>query len=116
LAKAFGAARVDYSTTKDKFENSPFKPGGPASAALGKMVHCVVKTVRDDTGCGRWSYITFNGKENTHIPVSNAYRVCYQRNPGDTTASKQQQCAQYADEELRPYVLDPHRHTMIDLQ
>jgi hypothetical protein len=36
LVNAFGAARVDYSTTKDKFETSPFKPGGPASAALGK--------------------------------------------------------------------------------
>jgi hypothetical protein len=36
LVKAFGAARVDYSTTKDKFETSPFKPGGTASAALGK--------------------------------------------------------------------------------
>jgi hypothetical protein len=35
LVKAFGAARVDYSTTKDKFEMSPFKPGGTASAALG---------------------------------------------------------------------------------
>jgi hypothetical protein len=50
LVKAFGAARVDHSTTKDKFETSPFKPGGTASAALGKMVHRVVKTGRDDTG------------------------------------------------------------------
>jgi hypothetical protein len=39
LVKAFGAARVDYSTTKDNFETSPFKPGGTASAVLGKMVH-----------------------------------------------------------------------------
>jgi hypothetical protein len=39
LVNAFGAARVEYSTTKDKFETSPFKPGGTASAALGKMVH-----------------------------------------------------------------------------
>jgi hypothetical protein len=39
LVKAFGSARVDYSTTKDKFETSPFNPGGTASAALGKMMH-----------------------------------------------------------------------------
>jgi hypothetical protein len=39
LVKAFGAARVDHSTTKDKFETLSFKPGGTASAALGKMVH-----------------------------------------------------------------------------
>jgi hypothetical protein len=52
LVKAFGAARVDQSTTKDKFETSPFKLGGTSSAALGEMVHHVVKTGRDDTGCG----------------------------------------------------------------
>jgi hypothetical protein len=42
--------------------------------------------------------------------------VCSQRDPGDTTASKKQQSIQYADEELRPYVLDPHKQTLIDLQ
>jgi hypothetical protein len=42
--------------------------------------------------------------------------VCSQRDQGDTPASKQQQCIQYADEELRPYVLDPHKQTLIDLQ
>jgi hypothetical protein len=52
LVKAFGAAMVDHITTKDKFEASPFKPGGTASAALGKMVDRVVKTGRDGTGCG----------------------------------------------------------------
>jgi hypothetical protein len=66
---------VDYSTTEDKFETLPFKPGGTASAALGKLVHRVVKTGRDDTGCGHWSYITFNGKENKHIAVINTYRM-----------------------------------------
>jgi hypothetical protein len=116
LVKAFVAARVDQSTTKDKFETSPFKPGGTASAALGKIAHRVVKTGRAGTGCGRWSYITFNGKENTHITVLNAFRVCSQREPSDTTASKHQQCIQYADEELIPYVLDPHKQTLIDLQ
>jgi hypothetical protein len=76
----------------------------------------VVKTGRDDTVCGRWSYITFNTKENKHITVINTYRVCSQRDLGDTTASRQQQCVQYADEELRPYVLDPHKQTLIDMQ
>jgi hypothetical protein len=116
LVKAFGAARVDCSTTLDKSETSPFKPGGTASAALGKMVHYVVKTGWDDTGCGLWSYITFNDKENKHITVINAYRVCSQHDPGDITASKQQHCIQYADDEMRPYVLDPYKQALIDLQ
>jgi hypothetical protein len=115
LVKVFGAARVDYSTTKYKFETSPFKTGVTASAALGKMVHRVVKTGRGDTGYGHWSYITFNGKENKHITVINAYRLCSQRDAGDTTAYRQQWCVQYEDEELIPYVLDPHNQTMIDL-
>jgi hypothetical protein len=80
------------------------------------MVHRVVKTGRDNTGYGRWSYSTFNGKENKHIIVINTYRVCSQRDQGDTTASRQQQCVQYADEELRPNVLDTHKQTLIDLQ
>jgi hypothetical protein len=79
-------------------------------------VHRVVKTGRDGTGCGRWSYITFNGKENKHITVINAYIVCSQRDHGDTTASKQQHRIQYVDDELKPYVLDPHKQTLIDLQ
>jgi hypothetical protein len=61
-------------------------------------------------------YITFNGKENKHITVINAYRVCSQRDPGDTTASKKQQYIQYTDDKLRPYVLDSHKQTLIDLQ
>jgi hypothetical protein len=79
-------------------------------------VHRVAKTGREDTSCGRWSYITFNGKEKNHIAVINIYIVCSQHDPGEKTASRQQQCAQYADEDLRPYVLDPHNQTLIDLQ
>jgi hypothetical protein len=80
------------------------------------MVHRVVKTRRDDTGCGRWSYITFNGNENKHTTVINAYIVCSRRDLGDTTASRQQQCVQYVDKELRPYAIDHHKQTLIDLQ
>jgi hypothetical protein len=48
--------------------------------------------------------------------VINAYIVCSQSDPGDTTESKQQHCIQYADDEPMPYVLDPHKKTSIDLQ
>jgi hypothetical protein len=70
------------------------------------MVHRVVKTGKDDTDCSHWLYITFNVKENKYITAINAYILCYQRDTGDTTTSRQQQCVQYADEELIPYVLD----------
>jgi hypothetical protein len=116
LVKAFGAAQVECSTTKDKFKTSQFKPGGTACAALGKLAHHMVKTGWNETGCGRLSYITFNGKDNKQITVINAYRICSQSDPQDTTASKQQQCIQYADDELLPYILDPHKQTIIDLK
>jgi hypothetical protein len=44
LVKAFVAERLECTTTKDKFKTLPFTPGETACAALGKMVHSVVKT------------------------------------------------------------------------
>jgi hypothetical protein len=63
FVKAFGAARVEYSTTSDKFETTYHKHGGTVCGALGQMVHQVVESGRDDTGSGRWSYITYSAKE-----------------------------------------------------
>jgi hypothetical protein len=45
-----------------------------------------------------------------------AYRVCDQTNPGNTTALAQHYKIQYEDEELRPFLLSPHRQTLIDLE
>jgi hypothetical protein len=36
--------------------------------------------------------------------------------PGDITESKQKHGIMYEDEELRPYLVDPHKQTLIDLQ
>jgi hypothetical protein len=52
LRNTFGSANVEFSTTKEKFENS-VKPGGTLTAAVGDWSHRVVKTEIDDTGCGR---------------------------------------------------------------
>jgi hypothetical protein len=62
LRNTFGSANVEFSTTKEKFE-SRVKPGGTLAAAVGDWSHIVVKTGIDDTGCGRWSYITLALKE-----------------------------------------------------
>jgi hypothetical protein len=48
--------------------------------------------------------------------VVSCYRVCNQKNPGATTASNQQHGIMYADEELRPFMMNPHHQTMIDIQ
>jgi hypothetical protein len=61
--KVFGAARMDYSKSGDKFETKHHKPGGTAFGALGKLVNRVVDSRWDETGCGRWFYITYSAKE-----------------------------------------------------
>jgi hypothetical protein len=80
------------------------------------MVHRVIASGRDETGCGRWSQITYAVKEGKKMTILYSYRVCKQKNPGDPTASKQQFGIMYEDEELWPYLVDPHKQTLIDLQ
>jgi hypothetical protein len=62
FTKAFGAAMLEYSTTSYKFETTYHKPVGTACGALGQMVHHIVESGRDETGCGRWSYLTHAAK------------------------------------------------------
>jgi hypothetical protein len=108
LRNIFGTANVEFSTTKEKFENHA-KPGGTLTASVGDWSHRVVKTGIEDTGCGRWSYINLSLKEDKFITLVSTCRVCDQANPGNTTASAQQYKIQYEDEELRLFLLSPHR-------
>jgi hypothetical protein len=52
LRKTFGDARVEFSTSKAKFEGR-YKPGVTATATLGAWKHRVVDAGIDTTGCGR---------------------------------------------------------------
>jgi hypothetical protein len=110
LQKLFGRARIEYGTSKVKFD-SPFNPCGNLSAAAGPWSHRVVKTGNDATGCGRWTYMTYALKKNAFFSVVTAYRVCKQTDLGNKTAYMQQCTVQYEDEDLRPFFLDPHRQT-----
>jgi hypothetical protein len=116
FTKAFGAARLEYIMTSDKFETNYHKPGGTACGALYQMVHRVVDVRWDEPGCGIWSYLTHASKKGKKLAIVSAYIVCKQTNPGDLTSSKQQIGIMYEYEELRPYLLDPYKQTLIDLQ
>jgi hypothetical protein len=98
---------MEYSTLSDKFETTYHKPGVTFCVALGQMVHRVVDSGRDDTGCGRWSYITYAAKEGNKLAIVSAYRICKHTNPGDLTPSKQKLLIMYEDKELRTYLVDP---------
>jgi hypothetical protein len=115
LRNTLRGANIEYSSSKENFE-SRVKPGGTLAAAIGDWSHRVVNTGHDNTGCGRWSYITFALKEDTFITLMAVYRVCYQTNPGNTTASAQQYTIQYEDEELRLCILNPHHQALIDVE
>jgi hypothetical protein len=115
LRNTFGGANVEYSTSKENFE-SRVKPGGTLALGVGDWSYIVVNTGHDNTGCGRWLYITLALKEDKFLKLVSAYRVCDQTNLGNTRASAQQYKIQYEDEELRPFLLNPHRQTLIDLE
>jgi hypothetical protein len=80
------------------------------------MVHRVVDSGWDNTECGRWSYLTCATKEGKKLAVVSAYRVCKQTNHDDLASSKQQLGIMYKYKELRPYLVDPSKQTLIDLQ
>jgi hypothetical protein len=95
---------------------TPNKPDGTLCDALGSWVHRLIGSRKDETGCGRWSYITYAAKDDMKVSVVYCYRVCIQTNPGATTSSNQQHGIMYADEELRPFMMNPHHQTMLDIQ
>jgi hypothetical protein len=59
--------------------------------------------------------LTYNTREGKKITTISAYRVG-KPNSGNTTASRQQDTIQYADEELIPFLVDLYTQTLIDLQ
>jgi hypothetical protein len=115
LTKAFEDARTEYGISSDKFETSNYKPGGTLCSALGPWAHRVCASGQEKTGCGRWTYLTYNARDGKKIAVISAFRVG-KPNSGCKTASRQQKTIQYADEELRPYLVDPYKQTLIYLQ
>jgi hypothetical protein len=61
LRNTFSGANVEYSTSKEKIE-SRVKPGVTFTSAVGDWSQRVVRTGHDNTGCGRWLYITLGLK------------------------------------------------------
>jgi hypothetical protein len=97
-----------------RVEESHYKSGGTATAALGRWASSVLRSGKDPTGCGRWSYICL-GKNNKKFAMVTVYRVGLNRNAGDATAFKQQYRKKYADE-TAIVEINPHKQTMIDLE
>jgi hypothetical protein len=72
---------MENCTSSDKFETTYHKRGGTSCGALGQMFHRVIASGRDETGCRRWSHITYAAKESKNITIISAYIICKQTNP-----------------------------------
>jgi hypothetical protein len=89
LRKTFGSTRIAYSTSDEQVEESHYKPGGTVTAELGYWASRVLRSVKDPSGCGRWSYICI-GKKDKKFAIVTVYRVGHNRNTGDATSFQQQ--------------------------
>jgi hypothetical protein len=114
LRKTFGSRRIAYITSDEQVEELHYKPGGTVTSALGHWDSRVLRSGKDLTGCGRWSYVCL-GKNDKKFAIVTVYRVGHNRNAGDAMAFQQQYRTQYADETARVEI-NPHRQTMIDLE
>jgi hypothetical protein len=113
LRKTFGSTRIAYSTSDEHVEESHYKPGETVTSALGHWASRVLRSGKDPTGCGRWSYIYLD-KNDKKFAIITVYRVGHNHNAGDATAFQQQYRTQYADE-TAIVEINPHKQTMIDL-
>jgi hypothetical protein len=106
FCNAFGAARTEFGISSNTCDTVNYEPGGTLCAVLVSWVHKVATSGRA-TGCGRWKCLTLAGKEGKNITVLSVYNVSNPAN-GHKTALQQQSIIQYANEELRPFVVDPY--------
>jgi hypothetical protein len=113
LRNIFGG--VEFCNSDVIFEGR-YTSGSTSTAALGNWDHRIVRSGRDPTGCGQWSYVTYGGKCSNIVTYISNYRVCNQINLGDTTAWRQQYQTQYVDETARAGEIDPHIQTMVDIE
>jgi hypothetical protein len=67
IRKTFGSTKIAYSTSDEHVEESHYKPGGMVTAVLGHWDSRVLRSGKDPTGCGRWSYICL-GKKDKSLP------------------------------------------------
>ena len=66
--------RLQLSSVPDRNMKEKYQPGGTMTITQGPSLGRVIHNHTDKHG--RWTSITFKGKENTKIMVINAYMVC----------------------------------------
>ena len=86
------ANRVAFSTSDVgiEFELHEYLPGGTSTMFFDNLSMRVIKVGEDDSGLGRWSYITLEGQEGRKVTFITAYRICSSPMRGTKTSCRQQ--------------------------
>ena len=82
---AFSSSDIGYKSQRDEF-----LPGGTCTMAFDNIATRTVKSGEDDSGLGRWSFITLEGQDGRKITFITAYRICSGPMKGTTTSCMQQ--------------------------
>ena len=67
-----------------------FLPGGTCTMAFDQMGMRVIKAGEDESGLGRWSYLTLEGQDGRRLTFITGYRICKGAMKGTTTSCVQQ--------------------------
>lgn len=92
VSKIWPANRIAFSTSDVgfEFEAHEYLPGGTCTMAVDNLSMRVVKVGEDESGLGRWSYITMEGQGGRKITFITAYRICAGQMLGIKTSCRQQ--------------------------
>jgi hypothetical protein len=92
LSKTWPANRLAFSSSDVgvQFELHEFLPGGTCTMAVDHLSMRVMKVGEDESGLGRWSYITVEGQNSRKITFITAYRICKGAMRGTSTSCTQQ--------------------------
>ena len=82
---AFSSSDIGLKSQKEEF-----LPGGTCTMAFDNIATRTTKTGEDDSGLGRWSFITLEGQDGRKITFITAYRICGGPMRGTTTSCMQQ--------------------------
>jgi hypothetical protein len=91
-SKIWPANKIAFSSSDIglKFERHEFLPGGTCTMAVDTLSMRVIKVGEDDSGLGRWSYVTMEGQGSRKATFITAYRICQGAMKGTSTSCRQQ--------------------------
>ncbi|KAI2498315.1 hypothetical protein MHU86_16185 [Fragilaria crotonensis] len=82
LRRQYLQSKVTFGSPSKTIDPCPttetFQSGGSLTLVTDSMVSCVNGEIDlvDNTGLGRWSGVSFMGRDNTRLTIITAYRVC----------------------------------------